>query len=339
MMSKCGIGGKDGGRDVVAAKEEAENNDMAGADPNKVSLGLTPLAIAAMENDTQFLRLLLAAEANPNFHTTELLLPIDYAAEVTRADYLNGRTVLHFATVNGHVRCIQLVLANLVLIVPFETVRNKNNGSNNKTNDLFKLVNKVVDGGVTALHVAALNGYIDCVQLLLDLRANTSDSSIAMIPFFAPLMNPQVHLRSSNLLERLQPQVICHLQDPHQFFLEACQSHASISIMVFFSLIFSLPLQLAQRYITQPEARLGVEQVDGHEFLEVLVLFDPTLEQLLESLVAIMSCVYTKIFSGPKARRFNVLEFRFRQGGSSGMEFHNFMKIDSSGMYNFHRNF
>lgn len=39
---------------------------------------------------------------------------------------------------------------------------------------LAKFVNKAADGGITALHMAAMNGYFDCVQLLLDLHANVS---------------------------------------------------------------------------------------------------------------------------------------------------------------------
>ena len=39
---------------------------------------------------------------------------------------------------------------------------------------MSKFVNKAADGGITALHMAALNGYFDCVQLLLDLHANVS---------------------------------------------------------------------------------------------------------------------------------------------------------------------
>lgn len=35
-------------------------------------------------------------------------------------------------------------------------------------------MNKVADDGITALHMAALNGYFECVQLLLDLHANVS---------------------------------------------------------------------------------------------------------------------------------------------------------------------
>lgn len=39
---------------------------------------------------------------------------------------------------------------------------------------LSKLVSRAADGGITALHLAALNGHLDCVQLLLDLLANVS---------------------------------------------------------------------------------------------------------------------------------------------------------------------
>lgn len=35
-------------------------------------------------------------------------------------------------------------------------------------------MNRSADGGITALHMAALNCYFDCVQLLLDLHANVS---------------------------------------------------------------------------------------------------------------------------------------------------------------------
>lgn len=37
---------------------------------------------------------------------------------------------------------------------------------------MSKFINKAADGGITALHMAALNGYYDCVHLLLDLHAN-----------------------------------------------------------------------------------------------------------------------------------------------------------------------
>nr|GEW28752.1 E3 ubiquitin-protein ligase XBAT33 [Tanacetum cinerariifolium] len=104
-----------------------------------------------------------------------------FRCNVTRADYLSGRTALHFAAVNGHVRCIRLVVADFVPSAPFEALTAQANGDGgigpkNKFDQsaLVKFVNKAADGGITALHMAALNGYADCVQLLLDLHANTS---------------------------------------------------------------------------------------------------------------------------------------------------------------------
>lgn len=43
-----------------------------------------------------------------------------------------------------------------------------------KCSGLSKFVNRAADGGITALHMAALNGYFDCVELLLELQANVS---------------------------------------------------------------------------------------------------------------------------------------------------------------------
>ncbi|KAF6154496.1 hypothetical protein GIB67_028388 [Kingdonia uniflora] len=107
-----------------------------------------------------------------------------FRSNVTRADYLNGRTALHFAADNGHVRCVRLVVADFVPSVPHEAVcdagvnGDRGDGSSlRKKHDksaLSKFVNKASDGGVTALHMAALNGYFDCVQLLLDIHANLS---------------------------------------------------------------------------------------------------------------------------------------------------------------------
>ncbi|KAL5727634.1 RING-type E3 ubiquitin transferase [Ranunculus cassubicifolius] len=97
-----------------------------------------------------------------------------FRSNVTRADYLSGRTALHFAAVNGHVRCIRLVVADFVPSAPHEA-SNAHNKSGDKNNSaLSKFVSKAADGGITALHMAALNGYFDCVQLLLDIHANVS---------------------------------------------------------------------------------------------------------------------------------------------------------------------
>ncbi|GAU50774.1 hypothetical protein TSUD_291020 [Trifolium subterraneum] len=85
--------------------------------------------------------------------------------------------------VSGHVRCIRLVVADFVASVPYETLHARvdadvGDGLNTKRKQeqsaLCKFVNKTADAGITALHMAALNGYFDCVQLLLDLNAYVS---------------------------------------------------------------------------------------------------------------------------------------------------------------------
>ncbi|KAJ4953434.1 hypothetical protein NE237_030266 [Protea cynaroides] len=106
-----------------------------------------------------------------------------FRSNVTRVDYLSGRTALHFAAVNGHVRCIRLLVADFIPSVPYgvindQTDGNKGDSLNLRTkydqSALSKFVNKAADGGITALHMAALNGHSDCVQLLLDINANAS---------------------------------------------------------------------------------------------------------------------------------------------------------------------
>ena len=42
------------------------------------------------------------------------------AWKVTRADYLSGRTALHFAAHDGLVRCVRLLLADYVPSVPLD---------------------------------------------------------------------------------------------------------------------------------------------------------------------------------------------------------------------------
>ncbi|KAF6156398.1 hypothetical protein GIB67_031519 [Kingdonia uniflora] len=107
-----------------------------------------------------------------------------YNANIHRVDYLNGGTALHFAALNGHSRCIRLLLADYIPSTPsfWDVMRKKSNGRESK-NDfdegvLFKMVNQPADGGITALHMAALNGHVDSVHLLLDLGASLSEITV-----------------------------------------------------------------------------------------------------------------------------------------------------------------
>ncbi|XP_059667049.1 E3 ubiquitin-protein ligase XBAT33-like isoform X2 [Cornus florida] len=159
----------------------------------------SPLHFAAAKGHNEIVALLLENGADVNSRNycgqTALMQACRYGhweivqtlllfrCNVIRADYLSGRTALHFAAVNGHVRCIRLVVADFVPSTPFESINaqavgGRGDGSNTRNkydqSALSKFVNKAADGGITALHMAALNGYFDCVQLLLDLHANVS---------------------------------------------------------------------------------------------------------------------------------------------------------------------
>ncbi|KAG6747492.1 E3 ubiquitin-protein ligase XBAT33-like [Populus alba x Populus x berolinensis] len=159
----------------------------------------SPLHFAAAKGHNEIVGLLLENGADVNSRNycgqTALMQACRYGhwevvqtlllfrCNVIRADYLSGRTALHFAAVNGHVRCIRLVVADFVPSAPFEAMHTQiegdtRDGSSVKNrfdqSALSRFVNKAADGGITALHIAALNGYFDCVQLLLDIHANVS---------------------------------------------------------------------------------------------------------------------------------------------------------------------
>ncbi|KAL7107160.1 hypothetical protein ACP275_06G036600 [Erythranthe tilingii] len=156
----------------------------------------SPLHFAAAKGHNEIVALLLENGADVNSRNycgqTALMQACRYGhwevvqtlllfrCNVIRADYLSGRTALHFAAVNGHVRCMRLVVADFVPSAPYGSLSaqtsDTNDGPNTKSkfeqSALSKFVNKAADNGITALHMAALNGYFDCVQLLLDLHAN-----------------------------------------------------------------------------------------------------------------------------------------------------------------------
>lgn len=125
-------------------------------------------------------------QACRNGHWEVVQTLILFKANVNRADYLNGRTALHFAAVNGHARCVRLLFADyypsfssFTSDLPRCTLEEGPSVKAYLDRDATtRIVNRPADGGITALHMAALNGHADCVLLLLDLMANVSAATM-----------------------------------------------------------------------------------------------------------------------------------------------------------------
>ena len=128
VFSACGLGQVDRVRSFLRE------------DPNALHsrLGLpksSPIHWAAICGQTEVLRLLLKSGANPNAKT------------------LRGSTALLFASANGHLDAVRLLIA--------------------KGADVTARANPL--GGVTPLHSAAYNGKVEVVKFLLDKGASTAD--------------------------------------------------------------------------------------------------------------------------------------------------------------------
>ncbi|KAI3985730.1 hypothetical protein MKX01_030644 [Papaver californicum] len=106
-----------------------------------------------------------------------------FRANIHRVDYLNGGTALHFAALNGHSRCIRLILADYIPSIPnFWSIMRKRCSKELAIDfdegALHEIINTPADGGITALHMAVLNGHVVTVQLLLDLGARVSEVTV-----------------------------------------------------------------------------------------------------------------------------------------------------------------
>ncbi|XP_022988572.1 probable E3 ubiquitin-protein ligase XBOS32 [Cucurbita maxima] len=117
-------------------------------------------------------------------HWEVVLILVLFGANVHKADYLNGGTALHLAATNGHSRCIRLLLADYIPSIPnFREIMSQIRDNEEPISEfdhkaLSQFINQSADGGITALHMAALNAQAESVQLLLEFGASVSEVTI-----------------------------------------------------------------------------------------------------------------------------------------------------------------
>ncbi|KAL1818238.1 hypothetical protein ACET3Z_013107 [Daucus carota] len=86
----------------------------------------SPLHLASAKGHNEIVALLIknGADVNSRNYCGQTAL----ICKVRRGDYLSARTALHFAAVNGHVRCLRLVVADFVPSCPYGSISGQANG-------------------------------------------------------------------------------------------------------------------------------------------------------------------------------------------------------------------
>nr|CAD1830276.1 unnamed protein product [Ananas comosus var. bracteatus] len=103
-----------------------------------------------------------------------------FNSNALKVECVSSRTALHFAAAGGHIRCIRLLAANFAPDISSRATADSKAESkeDDRGSALSSFINKPASSGVTAIHMAALNGYFECVHLLLDLHANIAAQSL-----------------------------------------------------------------------------------------------------------------------------------------------------------------